>query len=99
MSKADDAVPLLLEVRQLLRNAGESNWINGIEAALRCLVDGDGIVDQSGFEDARSIYRTMVIGGRGFAEFNFSVGKSLEDANELNRQLDEAGQKLWKLFD
>lgn len=89
---------LLLELNSILKERGEVNWIRGIKAAIDELTSEDGTLNETGFENAKSIYKTMNEGGRGFAEYFVW----LEDENKriaANQKLDNLRIKLWEIFD
>ena len=90
-------VQLLSELRALLVSQGEANWLRGIDAALSELTSADGKLNADGFVNARSIYRTMTAGGRGFSEY---FVWSEDEAKRLreNQRLDEVRSRLWKAF-
>ncbi|GAA4337074.1 hypothetical protein GCM10023144_32240 [Pigmentiphaga soli] len=89
---------LLLELNSLLLNNGEENWRRGIKAAIGELTNGGGEVNSLGWENARSIYKTMNEGGRGFAEYFFW---SDDETKRIlaNEKLDALRAKLWEAFD
>ena len=68
--RSAEALHLLHELLALLEREGETNWRRGICAAVAHLSDDEGAVSSQGFEEARSIYRSMTQGGRGFAEYD-----------------------------
>jgi hypothetical protein len=90
-------VQLLSELRALLVSQGEANWLRGINAALAELTFADGELNAGGFGNARSIYRTMTAGGRGFSDY---FVWSEDEAKRLkeNQRLDELRSELWKAF-
>jgi len=96
--RSAEAHSLLLELRALLDQEGETNWRRGIGAAVALLSDEQGNVSPRGFEEARSIYRSMNAGGRGFAEY-YIEGSSDAERIQANARLDELRSKLWTLFD
>ena len=98
ITKAAEARQLLVDLRQILVDQGEANWRRGIEAAIGELSNSDGSLNASGFGAARSIYNTMMAGGRGFAEYYIS--KASEDERiAANDVLDDLRSKTWSVFD
>ncbi|WP_290931261.1 hypothetical protein [Hyphomonas sp.] len=93
VEKTREAEALLSRLHDMLVEQGERNWIRGVEAARSELASGTDV----GYENAKSIYFTMVKGGRGFAEYNV-----WDDDEEIrirtNRSLDEIREALWQIF-
>ena len=98
VAKAQEIRHLLLELRSLLEEYHESNWIRGIEAAIGELSRDSETLSEIDVRNARSIYKTMNEGGRGFAE-NFVWLSNEDDRIAVNKKLDVARAKLWKAFD
>lgn len=97
-SSREEALRLLLELHAVLKENDETNWRHGIDAAIGELLHEGGAVNKAGFENARSIYKTMNEGGRGFAEY--FVWSDDEDARiAANKKLDELRTKAWESFD
>jgi hypothetical protein len=96
--RSAEARRLLVELRALLESEGEANWRRGLESAIACLSDGQGNLDPQGFEDARSIYKTMTSGGRGFAEY-YIVRPSETDQIRANESLEDLRSRVWSAFD
>ena len=87
----DRARELFRELLDILTAEGESNWRKGVQGALSALDGPVELADSSGFEAARSIYRTMTQGGRGLSEF---YARSFSE----NARLDEIRRQLWDIF-
>lgn len=83
---------LLIALRALLREQGETNWIRGVTAAIQELEDPDG------WERARSIYSTMNQGNGSFSDYHVWKDNS-DERIRTNAQLDELRQRLWSAFD
>jgi hypothetical protein len=98
VSKSTEARELLLDLQKLLEEQRESNWIRGIKLAVSALSNADGSVAENGFEDARSTYRSMTAGGRGFSEYNVWDGNQ-ERSRVANERLSALKEKLWRIFD
>lgn len=81
------------DLRDFLVQHGERNWLPGLEAAIGELDRGD-----EGFGDARSIYKTMTVGGRGLSEVYVWHEDELERLRE-NKIIDQMREQLWKVFD
>lgn len=96
--KGEEARRLLLELDSILKERGEVNWVRGIEAAIGELTCNEGAFSESGFENARSIYKTMNEGGRGFAEY-FVWLDDEDDRIAANRSLDSLRARLWDVFE
>ena len=96
--KALETRHLLLELRSLLKEHRELNWIRGIEAAIGELTLDDGTINESGIDHARSIYKTMNEGGRGFAEYFVWLDKE-DERIAANRNLDSLRISLWSAID
>ncbi|WP_398308081.1 hypothetical protein [Zoogloea sp.] len=96
--KGEEARQLLLELSSLLKEHRESNWTRGIEAAISELTFGDGTFNKAGLEAAKSIYKTMNEGGRGFAEYFFWLD-SEDDRIAANKDLDNLRTRLWDVFE
>ena len=96
--KAKEVHHLLIELRSILKKQNEFNWIRGIEAAIGELsCDGDALTEAN-IENARSIYKTMNEGGRGFAEYFIWLDNE-DDRIAANKKLDSLRAKLWNAFD
>lgn len=67
---------------------GDRNWIRGIENALAEW-------DAGNHDQARSIYRSMVAGGRGFAEYNIWTD-DYDQRIAANYELDAIREELWR---
>lgn len=87
----------LLELLAILDSERETNWRRGIKAALSELSDENGAVDSGGFDNARSIYNTMTVGGRGFSEYSIWVADE-DERLKINRALDELRSRVWTIF-
>lgn len=87
------AEALLSNLYAILAEQSERNWIRGVSAALTELSSHSA----EGFENAKSIYRGMVAGGRGFSEYFF-----WEDDEEArlasNKSIDQIRSQLWSIF-
>ncbi|MBX3667239.1 MAG: hypothetical protein KF778_02465 [Rhodocyclaceae bacterium] len=94
----EEACRLLCELRSILQQHKERNWIRGIEAAIGELEGESGIANQSKFDAARSIYKTMNQGGRGFAEY-FIWHVNEDERIAANQKLDSLRSELWKVFE
>jgi hypothetical protein len=95
--QAEDGYSLLKKLLELLEGEQDRNWIRGVKSALQELTDSNGCVTEDRFESARSIYRAMTVGGRGFSEY--FVWREDEDARiSKNRELDYLREKLWEVF-
>lgn len=88
---------LLEELIELLNRENEQNWIRGVNAAYRKVIEVDAPLDENDFDNARSVFLSMTAGGRGFSEYYISS----EDQNEQIRRnipLDNLRKKLWEEF-
>lgn len=90
-----------LKAKELLRMLynflvlhNEGNFIRGVHSAL-----GELETDPTpeGYEKARSLYRTMVMGGRGLSEYIIWVDNK-DERIALNNELENLREKLWELF-
>lgn len=97
IGKSEEARQLLLELESMLKERREENWIRGIKAAIGELTTERGMLNESGFESARSIYRTMNEGGRGFAEYSVWLD-SEDDRISVNRKMDDLRTRLWQIL-
>lgn len=88
---------LLRELLALLDREKEENWSRGIRAASQQLVSWGDCVTETDFEKARSIYNTMMAGGRGFAEYYIWL-EDQEERVRRNKALDALRRKLWEIF-
>ncbi len=88
----------LVQIERLLVAQNERNWIRGIRAAIAELRNEDGSINIDGLSKARSIYRTMMLGGRGFAEY-YIWGNDEDARLAANSELDKLRERLWSLFD
>lgn len=84
------AIDILREACGILNSQGDRNWIRGIENVLRELESGN-------IDDAASIYRSMVAGGRGFSEYNVWIDHC-DDRIKVNQRLDCIRDELWDIF-
>lgn len=96
--KGEEALRLLLELDSILEGRREVNWSRGIKAAIDELTCDDRTLNEAGFERARSIYKTMNEGGRGFAEYFVWLDEE-DDRIAVNKNLDALRAKLWNVFD
>lgn len=95
--EAEEVRALLFELLAILEMQNERNWSRGIKAVTQELDDLEGRSTTSGFENARSIYKTMTAGGRGFAEY-FIWSDNEDERIQVNKRLDDLRTKIWKLF-
>ncbi|WP_394663885.1 hypothetical protein [uncultured Sphingomonas sp.] len=79
---------LFERARNILVAQGDGNWIRGIENALAEW-------DAGNHDQARSIYRSMVAGGRGFAEYNIWID-DYDQRIAANYELDAIREELWR---
>jgi hypothetical protein len=87
-SQTQTARRLLSDLKDVLTKHEERSWLPGFEAAIKELDRGD-----EGFGDARSIYKTMVAGGRGLSEVYIWRENELERRREnevIDRQIGRA---------
>lgn len=96
--QASEARRLLSELLILLQQQQEGNWSRGIKAAISELTDSNGQPTSSNFENARSIYRTMTAGGRGFSEYFIWVADE-DQRLHINQTMDMLRTKLWEIFE
>lgn len=73
---------------EILAAQGDRNWIRGIESALAKWEAGN-------LDEACSIYRSMVAGGRGFAEYNIWID-DYDQRIAANQGLDAIRDELWR---
>ena len=85
---------LFEELTMILQNEGEENWCNGVVAALKCLDSPD---IEAGYDEAKSIYRTMISGSGTSSDYYIQREDPLRQA-EANRRLDIVRDELWQLF-
>lgn len=97
MENAAEARQLLSELYDFLNAHHEKNWIRGIRAALIELSGPDDALNAAGFESARSIYNSMIQGGRGFSEY-FVWNPDAVQRSAANKTLDDLRERLWNLF-
>lgn len=83
-----DILSLLEKARKILAAQGDRNWIRGIENALAEW-------DAGNYDQARSIYRSMVVGRRGFAEHNIWID-DYDQRIVANQKLDAIRDELWR---
>ena len=97
-SQCEQARNTLLALRALLQKEGETKYRRVIEAAIGELSNEDGTVNISGFDNARSVFKTMTAGRRGFAEYY--IHRENEDERiTANKELDDLRSKVWTAFD
>lgn len=94
LHKQARAQELLSNLHECLSRTGETNWIRGVSAALREI---DTLTDE-GFANARSIYHTMMEGGRGFAEY-FVWEEDVSRRIKANKEIDGIRTELWEIFE
>lgn len=95
--KAKLAFVLLKDLLSILESQHENNWSRGIKSAIAELLDSNGNVTDSGFDNSRSIYKTMTAGGRGLSEY--FVWMDDEDKRlQMNQHLDILRSKIWAVF-
>lgn len=84
---------VLSELEKILEKEKETNWSRGIKAALSHI--------KAGTEDdyllAKSIYKTMCVGGAGFMEY-YIKRDSFEEQRIANTKLESMRDRLWDLF-
>lgn len=90
-ASAQHIFSLLTELEQLLRAQGETNWLRGVEAARSA------IARPEGFDDAKSIYKTMCQGNGSFSDYNV-WHEDFEARRKLNEPLDRLRGDLWDAF-
>ena len=96
-AQIESAYNMLIEIRSLLEKENENNWRRGIDAAISEMTNQDGTLNKIGFENARSIYKTMTAGGRGFSEYY--IWKNNEnDRIAENKRLDNLRAKAWEIL-
>ena len=95
--QGEEARHLLLELSAILRAHGEVNWIRGVNAAIEELTCTNGALNEEGFGNAKSIYKTMNEGGRGFAEYYVWLSDE-DDRIAANHNLDDLRVRLWSVF-
>ncbi|WP_025318728.1 hypothetical protein [Granulibacter bethesdensis] len=95
--RAATVLVLLEELESILNAKNERNWLRGIQAAIAELQKKEGRADSEGFENARSIYLTMIAGGRGFSEY-FIWDNDEDGRFAANAKLDQIRERLWVLF-
>lgn len=88
---------LLNELLALLDREKEENWSRGIRAACQELVGLESCIAEADFENARSIYNTMMAGGRGFAEYYIWM-EDEEERIRRNKALEALRRKIWEIF-
>jgi hypothetical protein len=97
LDRSKEAHELLLQLKGLLIAQDESYWMRGINGALSELLNNDGSIRQTGFENARSIYNSITQGGRGFGEYIIWMDDK-EKRLSVNSRLDEIRTNLWRVF-
>jgi hypothetical protein len=95
-SKAQYALKLLMELRDIYHREGGGNFIIGISGAIDCLSDEDDAGNES-WSNACSIYRTMANSKSGFAEIYIDCD-SVAQRIEANARLDQIRDELWTLL-
>lgn len=93
IEQAARAEALFAKLHRILSEQGETNWIRGVSAAQSELSSHS----EAGFENTKSIYRTMVEGGRGFSEY-FFWNDDEEARIASNKSIDEIRDELWAIF-
>lgn len=88
------ATELLEKLLECLSHRGETNWIRGISAALGEIA----LLTDEGFANARSLYRTMMEGGRGFAEYCV-WDEDESQRQKANKEIDGIRTELWEIFE
>ena len=88
---------LLKQLLALLEGEKEGNWSRGIRAACQELINSEGCITEAEFENARSIYNTIMAGGRGFAEYYIWV-EDEEERIRRNKAPEELRRKIWEIF-
>lgn len=96
-NKSEAAYNVLAEILKILDVENESNWRDGIKAAMSELIGADGWIGQGGFERARSIYNAMTSGGRGFSEY-YILSNNENEKIDVNNALDKARENIWRIF-
>ncbi|MBI2841579.1 MAG: hypothetical protein HYX75_24950 [Acidobacteria bacterium] len=82
---------LLVALRDLLQQEGESNWVYGIDGILQLLEEPPDV------NGARSGYKTMCGGYGSFSDL-IIWKDDFEDRRRVNRLLDDLRNKLCVLF-
>ena len=85
---------VLSELVKVLNEEGETNWSRGINAALSHVKTGT----EDDYLMARSIYKTMCMGGAGFMEY-YIKRDSFEEQRIANTKLESMRDRLWDMFD
>lgn len=91
--KIEIASNLLEKLVEILDGNQEHNWIRGAKLSLIYLNNNS----DEGFENAASIYRTMISGVGGFSEY-YIDGNTPEERMINNYELDDIKSQLWDIF-
>lgn len=89
-NKIEQAKETLIALRNILENEGETNWSRGVKTALTHIEAGT----EEEYLLAKSVYKTMCHGGRGFMEYYIK-----ETGTSKNDVLDNARDKLFDIFE
>jgi hypothetical protein len=95
--KAERAFCLLTELLAYLESRQKRDWHPGIKAVIDELIDIDGQIDPSGFDNARSAYNAMSGGGRGFSDYCIWID-DYEKRVQANQPLDRLRDEIWGVF-
>lgn len=85
-----EPVRQLAELEALLKQRGESCWVQGVSACRLALELGD-------HEGAKSIYKSMFGGAGSFADLNF-WHEDFRTRRKLNEPLDRLRDGIWDSF-
>lgn len=101
IQKSIDLLRLFTELRQILVQENENNWIRGVNLIVEALTPpaygGKGNPDEAVMY-VKNTYRKMVSGNGSFSDF-FIWRDDFEDRKNANKELDRVRAEIWVLVD
>jgi len=101
VQKSNDLLRLFNELKQIMINENEDNWIRGVNLIIESLTPpdygGKGSVDEA-VRYVETTYRNMVSGNGSFSDF-FIWRDDFDEREKVNRKLDSVRSDIWNLID
>ena len=101
VQKANDLLQLFNELKQIMIQENENNWITGISLIAEALTPPDYGGRGNASEAIRYVeatYRNMVSGNGGFSDY-FIWREDFDDRELANKELDNLRVNIWNLID
>lgn len=101
IQKSNDLLKLFKELKQIMINENEINWVHGVDLIIEALTPphhgGKGSVDEA-VKYVEANYRNMVSGNGSFSDF-FIWRDDFYEREKANKKLDSVRADIWNLID